>query len=114
MDDGIRVSTRVERQLQPWLLRNLGERAASSNGAARVPEPRPPAECEAGEAAVERSRAVVDRARVQFAARVACPWRFENYPLTELAQAPGDAEVEAWIAELSLKYERAIEGDDAC
>ncbi len=111
-DDGNRLGKRVERRLQPWLLRKLGESEATADSAARSPEPLPAAEAQAVDAAIERSHAIADRVRNQFFARYAFPWRFEEYPLTELAEGPTDAELEAWMQELDFRYQRAIEGDD--
>ena len=112
MDDGIPISKRVERQLQPALLRKLGESEASANGAARLPEALPAAEAQAVDAAIERARGIARRVRDQAFARFAFPWRFEEYPLTALAEGPTDAELEAWMNDLQFRYERAIEGDD--
>jgi hypothetical protein len=111
-DDGIRFGKRVERRLQPWLLRKLAENDTPTNGAARSPEPLPAAEARAIAAATERAHAIADRVRDQAFARYAFPWRFEEYPLTELAEGPTDAELEAWMHELEFRYQCAIEGDD--
>ena len=62
--------------------------------------------------AIERTRRMAERVRDQAFARYAFPWRFEEYPLTELAEGPTDAELEAWMQELDFQYQRAIEGDD--
>src|SRR5207249_1621083 len=43
-DDGIRISKRVERQLQPWLLRKLGDSEARPDGAACSPNVLPAAD----------------------------------------------------------------------
>lgn len=32
--------------------------------------------------------------------------------MIELAEPPTDAELEAWMQELDLRYQRAIEGED--
>jgi hypothetical protein len=50
--------------------------------------------------------------RDQACARFAFPWRFEDYPLAELAGPPTDAELEAWMQELDFRYQQAIEGDE--
>ena len=62
--------------------------------------------------AVERTKHMLERVRHQVLARLAFPWRFEEYPLAELAEPPTDAELEAWTQELDFRYQRAIEGDD--
>jgi hypothetical protein len=111
-DDGNRLGKRVERRLQPWLLRKLGESEATADSAARSPEPVPAAEAQAVGAAIERADAIAGRVRDQFFLRYAFPWRFEEYPLTDLAEGPPDAELEAWMHELEFRYRRAIEGDD--
>ncbi len=111
-DDGIRLGKRVERRLQPWLLRKLAENDTPTNGAGQSPEPLPAAKAQAVAAAIERARAIAGRVRDQFFARYAFPWRFEEYPLIELAEGPTDAELEAWMHELDFRHQRAIEGDD--
>ena len=62
--------------------------------------------------AIERTRRIADRVRDQALARFAFPWRFEEYPLIELAEPPTDAELEAWMQELDFRYQRAMEGDE--
>ena len=62
--------------------------------------------------AIERTRRMAERVRDQAFARYAFPWRFEEYPLTELAEGPTDAELEAWMQELAFRHRRAIESDD--
>ena len=62
--------------------------------------------------AIERTRRIADRVRDQACARYAFPWRFEAYPLIELAEAPTDAELEAWMQELDFRYQQAIDGCD--
>ncbi len=100
-DDTIRSNRRLERQLLPWTLRRLGAR---ENGADRPPEPLPAAQAEGVDAAIARTRAIAGRVRDQFFARYAFPWRFEEYPLIELAEPPTDAEIEAWMQELDFRY----------
>jgi hypothetical protein len=111
-DDAIRSSQRLQRQLLRWTLRELGAREASTDGAARVPELLPAAEARVVDAAIERAHAIARRVRDQAYARFAFPWRFEEYPLAELAEPPTDAELEAWMQELDFRYQRAIEGDE--
>jgi hypothetical protein len=41
--------------------------------------------------AIERVRRMTERVRDQAYARFAVPWRFEGYPLAELAEPPSDA-----------------------
>jgi hypothetical protein len=77
-DDGIRLSKRVERQLEPWLLRRLRESEGPADRTARPPEPLPAARAEAVDAAIERTRAIAGRVRDQAFARFAFPWRFEE------------------------------------
>ena len=60
--------------------------------------------------AIERTRRIAERVRDQAFARFAFPWRFDEYPLAELAEGP--TELEAWMQELDFQYQRAIEGDD--
>src|SRR5438094_421520 len=103
-DDGIRISKRVERQLQPWLLRKLGESEATRDCGAPSPEPLPAAEARAVDTAIERARGIADRVRDQFFARYAFPWRFGEYLPTELAEGPTDAELEAWMQELEFRH----------
>ena len=62
--------------------------------------------------AIERVRRMTERVRDQAYARFAFPWRFEGYPLPELAEPPTDAEIEAWMQELDFRYQRTIEGDE--
>jgi hypothetical protein len=111
-DDTIRSNRRLDRGLLPWTLRKLGAREAPANGADRPPEPLPAARAEAVDTAIARTRAIASRVRDQAFARYAFPWRFEEYPLVELAEPPTDAELEAWMQELDFRYQRAIEGED--
>jgi hypothetical protein len=62
--------------------------------------------------AIERFKRMAERVRDQAVARFAFPWRFEEYPLAELAEPPGDAELEASMDELDFRYQRAIEGEE--
>lgn len=73
----------------------------------------PAVEAQAVGAAIERADAIAGRVRDQFFLRYAFPWRFEEYPLTDLAEGPTDAELEAWMHELEFCYQCAVEGDDA-
>ena len=47
--------------------------------------------------AIERVERMRERVRAQVLARLACPWRFEGYPLADLADPPGDPEAEALV-----------------
>jgi hypothetical protein len=111
-DDGNRLGKRVERRLQPWLLRKLGESEATADSADRPPEPLPAARAAAVDAAIERTRAIAGRVRDQAFARFAFPWRFEEYALANIAEGPTDAELEAWMQELDFRYRRVIDGED--
>jgi len=111
-DDTIRSIRRRERQLLPWTFRKLGAREASVDGAARLPEPLPAAEARVVDAAIERAHEIPRRVRDQAYARFAFPWRFEEYPLAELAEPPTGAELEAWMQELDFRYQPVIEGDE--
>ena len=62
--------------------------------------------------AIERAKRMSERVRDQAFARFAFPWRFEEYPLADLAEPLSDAELEAWMQELDFRYQRAIEGDE--
>jgi len=62
-------------------------------------------------AAIQRADSIAGQVHRQFFARLAFPWRFEAYPLGQLAESPRDAEPEAWIDELDFRYLRALEGD---
>ena len=62
--------------------------------------------------AIDRVQRIAERVRDQVYARFAFPWRFEEYPLAELAEPLADAELETWMQELDFRYQRAIEGDD--
>ena len=64
------------------------------------------------EAAIQRAGEIARLVRTQMLARLAFPWRFEDYPLADLAGRPTDAELEAWIQALDFRYQRAIEGDE--
>ena len=62
-------------------------------------------------AAIERTESIAGQVRRQFFARLAFPWRFEAYPLAELAEPPRDAEDGAWIDELDFSCLRALEAN---
>jgi hypothetical protein len=62
-------------------------------------------------AAIERTEPIAAQVPSQFFARLAFPWRFEAYPLAELAAPPRDTEVETWIDELDFRCLRALERD---
>jgi hypothetical protein len=62
-------------------------------------------------AAIERTDRIAAQVRTQFFARLAFPWRFEAYPLAELAAPPRDSEVEAWVDELDFHCLQALERD---
>jgi hypothetical protein len=62
--------------------------------------------------AIERTRRIADRLREQAVARYAFPWRFEAYPLIELAESPTAAELQAWMHELGFRFQQAIDGHD--
>jgi hypothetical protein len=62
-------------------------------------------------AVIGRTDRIAGQIRSQFFARLGFPWRFEAYPLGQLAESPRDAEPEAWIDELDFRYLRALEGD---
>jgi len=49
---------------------------------------------------------IVQRVRAQVFARLAVPWRFETYPLAELAEAPGDTTLEDLAWKLDERYRR--------
>ncbi len=57
---------------------------------------------------VERMQQLV---RGQMFARLAFPWRFEQYPLEELADPRTEA-VETLVHELAHQYRQAILGED--
>jgi len=40
------------------------------------------------------------------------PWRFEDYELAELAEPPGDAELEGLMWELDFRHRQTIERDE--
>jgi len=61
-------------------------------------------------AAIQRADSIAGQVHRQFFARLAFPWRFEAYPLGQLAESPRDAEPEAWIDELDFRYLQALEG----
>jgi hypothetical protein len=62
-------------------------------------------------AAIEHTGCIAAQVRGQFFARLAFPWRFEAYPLAELAAPPRDSQVEAWIDELDFRCLQALERD---
>ena len=62
-------------------------------------------------AAIERTERIAGQVRGQFFARLAFPWRFETYPLAEVAAPLRDAEREAWIEELDFRYLRTLDQD---
>ena len=66
---------------------------------------------EAIKTTIERTERIAGQVRGQFFARLTFPWRFEAYPLANLAEPARDAELEAWIEELDFRYLRALEGD---
>jgi hypothetical protein len=62
-------------------------------------------------AAIQRTDRIAAQVRSQFFARLAFPWRFEAYPLSALAEAPRDADRDAWIDEPDFRCLRALERD---
>ena len=58
--------------------------------------------------AIERVERMRERVRAQVLARLAYPWRFEAYPLADLAEPPGDPEAEALVWELDFEYRQGF------
>jgi hypothetical protein len=58
--------------------------------------------------AIERVERMRQRVRAQVWARLAWPWRFEGYPLAELAELPGNPEDEALVWELDFRYRQGF------
>ena len=59
--------------------------------------------------AIERVKQMRERVRDQALARLAFPWRFEGYELSDLAEPPGEAELEALMWELDLRHRQTIQ-----
>jgi hypothetical protein len=59
--------------------------------------------------AIERTERMRQRVRDQVLARLGWPWRFEEYPLAELAEPPNEAELEALMWELDLRHRETIQ-----
>ena len=58
--------------------------------------------------AIERVERMRQRVRAQVLARLAWPWRFESYPLADLAEPPGNPEVEALVWELDFRFRESF------
>jgi hypothetical protein len=61
--------------------------------------------------AIQRVEDIARRVRAQAFERFAFPWRFEHYPLTDLADPPGDTGLVDAISELEGRYRDALEAD---
>jgi hypothetical protein len=59
--------------------------------------------------AIERTERMRQRVRDQVLARLAWPWRFEEYPLAKLAEPPGEAELEVLMWELDLRDRETLQ-----
>lgn len=82
------------------------------DGAVNASAEQAPTTASAADNAVGRVRDMVARVRAQCFARLAFPWRFEDYPLAELADQPGDAELDHVCWEIDHRYRAAVLGDD--
>jgi hypothetical protein len=58
---------------------------------------------------VERMRQNV---RNQVLARLAWPWRYENYELADVAEPPWEEELEALMWELDLRHRESIQREE--
>ncbi len=62
--------------------------------------------------AIERVERMCDRVRHQVLARLAWPWRFEEYPLADLVEPPGEEELEDLMWELDLRHRQTIQREE--
>ena len=62
--------------------------------------------------AIERVTQMRERVRDQVPARLAFPWRFEEYELADLADPPGEAELEALMCEIDLRHRETIQREE--
>ena len=62
--------------------------------------------------AIERVKQMRERVPDQVLARLAFPWRFEDYELSDLAEPPGEAELEALMWELDLRPRQTIQREE--
>src|SRR5262249_39730454 len=60
-------------------------------------------------AATECVHEIARRVRTQMLERLAFPWRFEAYPLTDLVEAPRDTALEDLAWELDQQYRAGLE-----
>jgi hypothetical protein len=107
-EDSIAWARRRQRLVLRWSLRKLGlpESAAELSPRevnAPVAEP-----SRMAQAAIERTRDMERRVRSQTAARLAFPWRFEEYPLADLADPRGEPELEQLMWELDWRHREGI------
>jgi hypothetical protein len=107
-EDSIAWARRRQRLVLRWSLRKLGLPESAGELSARdvnapVAEPSP-----AAQAAIERTREMERQVRSQTAARLAFPWRFEQYPLADLADPRGEPELEPLMWELDRRHREGV------
>lgn len=61
---------------------------------------------------IERVERMCERVRHQVLARLAWPWRFEDYELADLAEPSGDPELEDLVWELDLRHRETIQREE--
>jgi hypothetical protein len=106
-EDSIAWARRRQRLVLRWSLRKLGlpeshaEPSRELNASVAKPSPMV-------QAAIERTREMERRVRSQTAARLAFPWRFEQYPLANLADPRGEPELEQLMWELDRRHREGV------
>jgi len=59
-----------------------------------------------------RVQNMIARVRAQCFARLAFPWRFEEYPLADLADQPRDAALDHVVWEIDHRYHATVLGEE--